>query len=48
MFSFEVCTWVRASPRVSGIDAVRKRSEIARIKTKMFLQGRHNYDIEIV
>ena len=48
LFSFEVCTWVRASPRVSGIEAVRKRSEIARINTKMFLQRRHNYDIDII
>ena len=49
---FEVCcqrlfwslhTWVRASPRVNGIDAVRKRSDIARINTKMFLKERQHY-----
>ena len=41
-------TWVRASPRVNGIDAVRKRSDIARINTKMFLQGLHEMYVEMV
>ena len=36
--AFLKLTWVRTSPRVKGIVAVRNKSDIARINTKIFLR----------